>query len=311
MHPFCLTLYCMHNDNLHIGTCSWKYDSWQGIIYPVNQQFNYLREYSRHYPTVEVDQWFWSLFTGDKAVLPKPSVVQDYAESVPEDFTFGIKVPNSITLTHYYNKRKSEPLRANPHYLSVDLMQRFLERLAPISKNIGPLIFQFEYLNKQKMPGGLQQFVHQFGQFTEQLPGGQKYFVEIRNPNYLNKIYFEFLGDLGLHHVFLHGYYMPPIFNLYKKHRAQIKDMVVVRLHGPDRKEIEKETGKNWSQIVAPKDGDIDSLAEMLADLKARKVQSYVYVNNHFEGSAPRTIARIEEAMKKWNPGLFTISTKS
>lgn len=289
----------MGNTNLRIGTCSWKYDSWLGVIYPEKKPFNYLQEYSRHYKTVEVDQWFWSLFTGDKAVLPKPSVVQEYAESIPIDFTFAIKVPNSITLTHHYKKKKSDPLTPNPHFLSVELVQSFLNRLEPLSKNMGPLMFQFEYLNKMKMPGGLKQFIYLFGEFIEKLPGGYQYCLECRNPNYLNDAYFNFLMDKELHHVFLQGYYMPSIFALYEKHKEQIKDMAVIRLHGPDRKGIEKETGMSWNQVVAPKDGDIALLVDMLSDMNYRGLESFVFVNNHFEGSAPRTIQRIEESLNR------------
>ncbi len=283
--------------SLNIGTCSWKYDSWQGIVYPENKPFNYLQEYSQHYKTVEVDQWFWSLVAGDKAVLPKPEVVQEYADSVPEDFAFCIKIPNSITLTHHYKKKKADSLNPNPHFLSIDLMNRFLERLEPLFINISSLIFQFEYLNKQKMPGRLQQFIDKFGEFVEQLPSGFRYCVETRNPNYLDYAYFNFLTTERLSHVFLHGYYMPPIFELYKKHRAHIKDHTVIRLHGPDRKGIEKQTRNDWSQVVAPKDNDLEQLAGMLADLGSTDVQSFLYVNNHFEGSAPRTITRIKDAL--------------
>ena len=288
----------MNTDNPHIGTCSWNYDSWQGIIYPEQKPFNYLKEYSQHYSIVEVDQWFWSLFAGDKVVLPKSSVVQEYAESVPDDFIFSVKVPNSITLTHHYNKKKNTNLVPNPHFLSIELMDKFLRALEPLGKKIGPLMFQFEYLNKQKMPGGVQHFIDQFGEFANQLPASHNYCIESRNPNYLTDRYFEFLRGQDLHHVFLQGYYMPPIFDLYKKYREQFTDMVVVRLHGPDRKGIEGQTGEDWSQIVSPKDSDIASLAEMLSDLKNRGVESFVFVNNHFEGSAPRTIARIEESLK-------------
>ncbi|MFT5699718.1 MAG: hypothetical protein ACI8ZB_002579 [Desulforhopalus sp.] len=101
---------------LNIGTCSWKYDSWKGLIYPESTPFNYLEEYSHHYKTVEVDQWFWSLFPGNKVVLPNPAVAQEYASSVPQGFRFGVKVPNSITLTHYYKKKKSDPPEPNPHF---------------------------------------------------------------------------------------------------------------------------------------------------------------------------------------------------
>ncbi len=147
------------------------------------------------------------------------------------------------------------------------------------------------------MLGGLQQLIDQFGEFTEKLPGGPRYCVEIRNPNFFKTSYFVFLANSDLHHVFLQGYYMPPIFDLYDKHREHIKDYTVVRLHGPDRKGIEKQTGKDWSQLVAPKDEDIQSLASMITDLRSRNINSSVYVNNHFEGSAPRTITRINEAL--------------
>lgn len=223
--------------------------------------------------------------------------VQEYADSVPEDFTFCIKIPNSITLTHHYKKKKSDPLIPNPHFLSTDLMNKFLERLEPLAKNMGPLIFQFEYLNKQKIPGGLQQFIDKFGEFAEQLHGSQKYCVETRNPNYLKDTYFDFLKGSGLCHVFLQGYYMPSIFDLYRKHSDQIKNCTVIRLHGPDRKGIEEQTGKDWSQVVVPKDKDLEQMASMLADLRSKGVQSFLYVNNHFEGSAPRTIQRISERL--------------
>ena len=78
-----------------------------------------------------------------------------------------------------------------------------------------------------------------------------------------------------------------------KRFREQIRAKVVIRLHGPDRQGIEKQTGKDWSQVVAPKDGDIATLRKMLPYMESRGVQPFVFVNNHFEGSAPRTIQKI------------------
>ena len=103
---------------LRIGTCSWKYNSWRGIIYPEQKPVNYLQEYARHYSTVEIDQWFWSLFDADKAALPSPFTVREYMESVPRDFKFTIKIPNSITLTHFYKKEKDEPWILTIHRLN-------------------------------------------------------------------------------------------------------------------------------------------------------------------------------------------------
>lgn len=278
---------------LNIGTCSWKYDSWQGLIYPTSNTLNHLLEYSKSFQTVEVDQWFWSLFQGNKVLLPKRAVVEEYAASVPDNFVFAIKVPNAITLTHHYNKKKDTPLIANPYFLSIKILEKFLDILSPLREKIGPLIFQFEYLNKQKIDG-INDFLSKLSTFTKQLPSGYSYCIETRNPNFLQRKYFDFLATHKLSHVFLQGYYMPPIFDVYKKHKTQLRDRAVIRLHGPDRKGIEKVTGKNWDRIVAPKDNDLQRLVLMLNDMATQNLQTFVYVNNHYEGSAPRTISRID-----------------
>ena len=123
---------------LKIGTCSWKYDSWKGLVYSDNVGENYLSEYAKIYNIVEVDQWFWSLF-GDKVVLPKPETVSEYVGSVQKDFRFSIKVPNAITLTHQYGKGT---LAVNPHFLSNNLMEDFLKLLEPMSKQINSLMLR-------------------------------------------------------------------------------------------------------------------------------------------------------------------------
>ncbi|NNF46306.1 MAG: DUF72 domain-containing protein [Desulfofustis sp.] len=293
---------------LHIGTCSWKYDSWRGLIYPEQKKINYLLEYSRHFRTVEVDQWFWSLFGEDTAVMPKPAVVREYGSSVPDDFIFCAKVPNSITLTHHYTKNKKEVLRPNPCFLSVPLMERFLSALEPLGDKLGPLVFQFEYLNKKKI-GSLGEFINRFGKFARQLPDGYDYFVETRNPNYLKKPFFDFLASAHLHPVFIQGYYMPPIFQIYNQFKEQVRNKTMIRLLGPERQKIEKQTGNSWDAIVAPKDKDIDQLKTMLGELAAREVETFLYVNNHFEGSAPRTISRIAEALGLPAPSLIHDNT--
>lgn len=282
---------------IRIGTCSWKYDSWKGIIYPDKEGFNYLTEYSKHFNTVEVDQWFWSLFEPKQAVLPKDSDVKLYAKSVPDNFKFTIKIPNSITLTHFYNKDKTAALRPNPFFLKTDLFEKFLESLKPMKKNIGVLMFQFEYLNKQKI-SGLTELLEIFESFVESIDKKYNYGVELRNPNFLKKPFFDFLERNKLAMVFLQGYYMPPVWQVFNEYKDQIKSTAVIRLHGPDRSGIEEKTGSIWNQIVAPKDEELDRIAEIIYYLKNKKVDTYINVNNHYEGSAPLTIAKLNKLIK-------------
>lgn len=288
---------------LRIGTCSWKYDSWKGLIYDPEKNYepyDYLKDYAEHYNTVEIDQWFWSLFpTGAK--LPNAETVNIYSESVPDDFLFTVKAPNAITLTHHYAKQPSRHQRIankpNDYFLDVDLLERFLDILQPMDKKLGPVMFQFEYLNRQKMPS-LEAFVDQLAEFLAHAPRGFEYAVEIRNPNYLKRAYFDFLTYAGISPVLLEGYYMPPISEVVDKFDVQSHNTLLIRLMGPDRREIEKLTGSKWNRIAAPKDESLKSIAQIVVKQTEQKRQVVVNVNNHYEGCAVLTIDRLIDLLQ-------------
>lgn len=283
-------------DLLHLGSCSWKYPSWRGLVYSDAASPNYLQEYAQHYETVEIDQWFWSLFGPDKVVLPQPRVVAEYASSVPDNFRFGVKMPNAITMSHFHQEVKTAPLVPNPHFLSLDLLRAFLDLLAPMREKLGPMMFQFPYLNKTMMSSQAE-FLDILGAFVAQLPTGYTWCVETRNPNYLNDAYFAFLRERSLAHVWQQGYYMPPIFGLYEKYADQLTDNVVIRLHGLDRAEMDKRAGKDWSKLIEPHEEDLDKLARMLKAVKKGR-SGWLYVNNHYEGCAPLTIKRLKARLE-------------
>jgi len=247
---------------LKIGTCSWKYDSWKGLVYSNDSDINYLREYSKIYDYVEIDQWFWSLRGMNNINLPQKDVVKSYKESVPPNFKFSIKIPNSITLTHFYKTEKDEPAIPNQHFLSVEILNEFLGLIKPLHKNLGPLMFQFEYLNNEKMKSQFE-FQGLFREFSSKFPEGFRFSIETRNPNYLTDTYFQFLKDNKLSHVFLQGYSMPPIYDVYDRYKDYIKNFTVIRLHGPDRKGIEQRTGGEWNKIVDPKDDELKKISSV------------------------------------------------
>jgi uncharacterized protein YecE (DUF72 family) len=276
---------------IRYGTCSWKYDSWKGIIYPEIDKFNYLQEYAKHYNTVEIDQWFWSLF--DKVVLPQRETAENYCASVPEDFLFTIKVPNSLTLTHYYKKDQK-----NPYFLSNDLFDQFLSSIEPLLNKTGSLIFQFEYLNKQKMPS-VSLLMESFRNFIDNIPPeSPPISVELRNPNFLTENWFRFLSEMNISHVFLEGYYMNPITGVYSKYKDLIKGNLVIRLHGPDRSGIEELSQSDWCRIYINRDEQLNPIAELITDLQTRSNLVFVNVNNHYEGCAPITINRIKQKLQ-------------
>jgi uncharacterized protein YecE (DUF72 family) len=282
-------------EHLRVGTCSWKYDSWKGLVYDPDKRYrpeDYLPDYAKHFTTVEIDQWFWSLFPSG-AKLPNPDVVQQYADSVPDNFRFTVKAPNAITLTHSYARQPKGSERhagePNPHFLSVDLLNRFLETLA--------IMFQFEYLNKQKMPS-LAAFLERLRAFFQTAPAGFQYALETRNPNYLKKEFPDALRQLGLGFVLLDGYYMPRLAEVAARLDIRTAPFSILRLHGPDRAEIEKETGGTWNEIAEPKDDGLQATADIVRQNLEAGVDTYVNVNNHYEGSAPLTIRRLLELLR-------------
>lgn len=293
--------------HLRIGTCSWKYDSWKGLYYDAAKTYradDYLPDYARHLDSVEIDQWFWSLFPGS-VKLPDKRTVEIYASSVPDDFVFTVKAPNALTLTHYYAKQPAryaehagEP---NAHFLDLGLMDRFVERLTPFGKKLGPIMFQFEYLNRRKMPSR-DEFIERFGEFIDRAPKGFEYACETRNPNYLSKAFLDFLEGRRIGFVYLEGYYMPPIGEVFEKFHPATAAFSIVRLHGGDRLEIEEATGETWNRIVAPKPGGIDAAVRIVRENTRRGARTFLNVNNHFEGSAPLTIQRFLEALRREAP---------
>ncbi len=284
-------------ENVRIGTCSWKYPSWKGLVYS-EAPANFLQEYARAYSTVEIDQWFWSLFPNAEPKLPEPAVVEEYRNSVAEDFRFTVKAPNSITLTHFYAKGKTPPL-PNRHFLSAELTEAFLQRLAPLERTLGPVIFQFEYLNQRKMVSQ-PEFESAITEFRKVLPGGYRYAMEIRNGKFLNERFLECLLDRGWNLVLLQGYWMPSVVDVWAKLERHIRKFqtVIFRLHGTGREEIEKQTGKTWNRIVTPRERELSDIAAIVRDLTGSRNEIYVNINNHYEGSAPLTVERFLKFLK-------------
>ncbi|MCH8339587.1 MAG: DUF72 domain-containing protein, partial [Chloroflexi bacterium] len=76
--------------DLILGTQGFSFDDWVGPFYPEGTpKKRYLEEYSRHFPSVEIDATFYA--------TPRTSVVEGWRERTPADFRFAAKFPKLIT----------------------------------------------------------------------------------------------------------------------------------------------------------------------------------------------------------------------
>jgi uncharacterized protein YecE (DUF72 family) len=279
---------------IRFGTCSWNYPSWVSLVYsePQRRAAAYLREYAQKYDTVEIDSWFYK--------IPDSDEVADYLAQVPENFHFTCKVPQELTLTHLRGSGGASTTVANPAFLSPERFEHFLEAIEPMLPRLDAIMFEFEYLNKDKMPSleaflaKLDEFLAAAGERVLRLPLA----IEIRNKNYLSAAYFGFLRDRRLMPVFSEKIFMPHVYDIYRLYKDYVTTDVVIRLLGGDRSEIEKKTKEQWNTIVEPKP-DKEAIVTMARDITDRGHMVTINVNNHYEGSAPLTIEEMKKIQKK------------
>ena len=283
--------YTIAMNNVYLGSCSWKYPSWEGLVYSSRSPGNFLEEYSRKYRTVEIDQWFWSLGKASYG-LPNRNLVAEYDAATPSYFKFTIKCPNTITSSLAY-RGGTQP---NQWFLHPEVFTQFFDRIEPLVPKLGLLMFQFEYLNKDKMDSR-KQFLDRLDTFFSALPKGLPYAVELRNPRWIDSSWFSYLQGQHVAPVLLQGYWMDDITATLQRYGDQLGDRACIRLHGDDRKGIEQATGEDWSRIVTSRDDELSLLAPLIAKVAKEGTTLYINVNNHYEGSSPLTISKLEKLL--------------
>jgi uncharacterized protein YecE (DUF72 family) len=107
---------------LQIGTSGWQYRDWRGRLYPEGlPQRRWLPWYAERFPTVEVNNTFYR--------LPAPETFQRWHDTVPDGFTFAVKL--SRYLSHVLRLRDPE-----------EPVARFLRHAEPLGPRLGPVLLQ-------------------------------------------------------------------------------------------------------------------------------------------------------------------------
>src|SRR5687767_15440625 len=109
-----------------IGTSSWKYAGWLGQLYSP-ERYDYrgkvaktrferdcLSEYAEVFKTVCVDAAYYT--------FPRTEYLQGLADQVPDDFRFGFKVTDEITIKKYTNNPRHGAKAGQPNkdFLNAD-----------------------------------------------------------------------------------------------------------------------------------------------------------------------------------------------
>jgi uncharacterized protein YecE (DUF72 family) len=281
---------------LRMGTSSWGFPGWKGIVYAADRSTQALareglREYTRHplLRTVGLDRSYYA------AVAPED--LRRYAEQVPDDFLVCAKAPVTVTAFTVPAPARIEP---NPDFLSAE---RFIDdMLEPFqrwfAKHCGPFLLQFAPI-PAKATLDPTVFAELLDRFLEQLPTWCEYAVELRERTLMTDAYRDVLARHGVAHVCNYWSAMPSPAEQSAFMRTETGPFTMVRLllRPGTRYEERRQEMAPFNRIVQPDERMRREVTGILAAATREKRRAYMLVNNKAEGSAPLTIEAIAERL--------------
>jgi uncharacterized protein YecE (DUF72 family) len=157
----------MTEPRLWAGASGYSYKEWKGSFYPEKIKPDaMLGYYAQQLPTVEINNTFYQ--------MPKPSVLEHWAEATPEHFRFAIKASRRIT----HDAR----LKADAAADSVAYLYRTLDTLGV---KRGPVLFQLPPFLKKDLP--------RLAEFLQVLPEGHLAAFEFRHDSWFDDEVYDLL----------------------------------------------------------------------------------------------------------------------
>lgn len=256
---------------IYIGTCGFYYKDWVSAeVYPEGiKQGEFLKAYSRLFPTVELDFTYYS--------MPTFSGIKKMVESAP-NLSFSIKA-NQL-LTHKIDPKTWK-----------DAAHQYIEAIAPLNQS-GALVrillqfpesFAYTEVNRRY-------FAELVNEFSS-LPLA----VEFRHKDWFNRKTMTALGDRDISLVALD---MPVLPNAPPHFETIRTSTLYVRLHGRNR--------ANWNTGDAEtrydynySDDETAGIATFLAGHFHSFEHIFVYYNNHRKGQAVRNAQQLGAKLRE------------
>lgn len=234
--------------------------------------------------------------------FPRVEYLQGLADQVPDDFRFGFKVTDLVTIKKFPNHARhgAKAGQVNADFLNADLFATaFLKPCEEIRPKIGVLIFEFSRFWPSDYEHG-RDFVADLDKFLGNLPKGWPYAIEMRNKGWLREEYFACLAKHGVTHVFNSWDAMPPVSEQMTLPGSVTNPaMLAARfLLKPGRKyEDAVKSFQPYNQTKEVNDEARKAIAQLiklaLAATGGNLVRALIFINNRLEGNALNTIADV------------------
>jgi uncharacterized protein YecE (DUF72 family) len=280
--------------NLYMGTSSWSFPGWVGIVY--GQLYGVstlarhgLAAYAQHplLNAVNLDSTFYRTPTAEQLAR--------YAGDVPENFRFMVKAYSGLTAvpdSALAVRRRVEPVFLDASFATRAVVKPLVEGLG---SKLGVILFQFSPLGVQytRRPSA---FVEQLGEFLRALPSGPAYAVELRDAQILGSEYEAALRSSGAVHCSTVHSLMPQVD---RQVTQAGPGPLVIRwmLHPGEDYESAAARYAPFDRLQEPDKLNRDRIAAMIGTGLSSGRDVHVVAANNAEGSAPLTLYELAETI--------------
>jgi uncharacterized protein YecE (DUF72 family) len=302
---------------LWMGTSSWSFPGWKGLVYEGGVSESVLARrgleaYARHplFRSVGVDKTYYR---------PAPRAeFERLAAQVPEGFRFLVKMWRGVVEPPHgavapphgvvqppHGVVAPPPGGSDPRAVSdtfLDARVAEVECVRPAVEGLGakagPLLFQFPPM---RLRGEREErgFIARLGGFLRQLPRGPLYAVEVRNRTLVGPELGETLAACGAVPCLTVHPTMPGLEVQSRELALDPSQPLVMRwmLRANHQYEEAKDLYAPFDRLVEPDDASRDALARLAQAALGAGLGVWIIVNNKAEGSSPRSVERLAERL--------------
>jgi len=297
---------------VRLGTSSWSYPGWQGLVWadqPSERRLakDGLTAYGQHplLRTVSIDRSFYQPL----------SVAQyaNYAAQVPDGFRFIVKAPASVS-DALLRDDAGRGTGHNPLFLDPDLaLREFIEpAMRGLGDKVGALVFQLSPLPPDWLCQPTLLMAH-LARLLERMPDVQSAIpgaciaIEARDPAVLRPELADLLKQTG--HTYCLGLHarMPPIEDQLPMLRRLWPSPLVCRWnlhrrHGAYGYETARAMYAPFNHIQDADPQTRQTLARVIVATARAGLPAHVSISNKAEGCAPLSVASLaEEVVAQWD----------
>ncbi len=275
---------------LYLGTSSWSFPGWSGLVYDRKASESTLarvglESYAKHplFRSVGVDKTFYR---------PAPrGEFERLAAQVPASFRFLVKMWRGVVEREPFTPSTAPSAFLDARVAEVECVRPAVEGLG---EKAGPLLFQFPPM-RLAGAGAAREFLGGLRRFLAGLPRGPLYAVEVRNRTLVGAELGELLADAGAAPCLTVHPTMPDVETQSRELALDPARPLVMRwmLRGNHEYEEAKDLYAPFDRLVEPDDASRDALARLARAALDAGIGTWIIVNNKAEGSSPLSVERL------------------